>query len=274
MDVLYLIERECKRRGYSPRTISTYQACVQKFFCRVWKEPRRVTRGDIQAYVDHLVDSGAAGSTVNVYVNALRFLMQEILCKRILLRVKYSKVPKRLPVVLSKGEVVRLIDAISNPKHKLMIELMYSAGLRLSELCRLRPEDLELERCIGWVRRGKGSKDRMFIIAKRIVADIEEVTGKGWVFEGRKSRHIDIRTPQEVVKKAVKKAGLKKKDVHCHTLRHSFATHLIEDGYDILTVQQLLGHSDIRTTSVYVHVAAPRLIDVKSPYDAAYDLKL
>ena len=275
MDVLYLIERECKRRGYSPRTIQTYCSCVRRFFKWRWKEPRCITRKDIQDFIDVLVDSGASGSTMNVYVNALKFLMQEILCKRVLLRVKHSKVPKRLPVVLSKDEVKLLIEAIGNPTHRLMVELMYSAGLRVSELVRLKKEDIEISRGLGWVRQGKGSKDRMFVIAGRIQENLskhieENCHGDGahdsWVFSGRKGRHIHIRSPQEIVKKAAKKAGIAK-DVHCHTLRHSFATHLIEDGYSIMAVQNALGHSDPNTTMVYVHVAKPRMIDITSPYD-------
>ncbi|PIN85936.1 hypothetical protein COV19_07645 [Candidatus Woesearchaeota archaeon CG10_big_fil_rev_8_21_14_0_10_44_13] len=273
MDVLYLIEQETKRRGYSPRTAETYCGCVRKFMRWVRKEPRKVTRRDIQGYIDRLVSRNAAGSTVNVYVNALRFLMEEILGKRILLRIRYSKVPKRLPAVLSKDEVKRLIAAVENPRHRLMIELMYSAGLRLNELTHLRAKDILIDDKVGWVRRGKGGKDRMFIIADKIKERLKEhisagrLCGDSWVFPGRKGRPLSIRVPQEIVKSAAKRAGLGR-EVHCHTLRHSFATHLIEDGNNIMSVQHLLGHSDIDTTMVYIHVARPRMIDAKSPYDS------
>lgn len=272
MDVLYLIEQETKRRGYSPRTTQTYCCCVARFMKWARKEPRKVTRNDIQEYVDVLISKTASGSTINVYVNALKFLMEEILGKRIFLRIRCSKVPKRLPVVLSKEEIKRLIDAIENPMNKLMIEVMYSAGLRVSEVSKLKAEDIDFERDLGWVRRGKGGKDRMFIIAQKIKERLKSHidancrTQEDYIFPGRKGRHSHARTFQEIIRKAVKKADIKK-DTHCHTLRHSFATHLIENGNDLITVQHLLGHSDIDTTMVYVHVAKPRIVNVRSPYD-------
>lgn len=274
MDVLYLIERETRRRGYSPRTTETYICCVRKFMKWAKKEPRRITRQDIQEYIDRLVDRNRSGSTINVYVNAIKFLMQDILGKRVFLRVKFSKVPKRLPAVLSKDEVRRLIDAIENPTHKLMIELMYSAGLRVSELVHLRAKDIFFDNNLGWVRKGKGGKDRLFIIAQRIKEKLKGHIEKNcpspdsWVFPGRKGRSLSIRVPQETVKEAARKTGISRvKEIHCHTLRHSFATHLIENGNSVMAVQQLLGHSDPDTTMVYVHIASPNMIQVKSPYD-------
>lgn len=276
MDVLYLIERETKRRGYSPRTTETYCGCVRKFIRWVKKEPRRVTRRDIQYFIDKLVDRKKSGSTINVYVNALKFLMEEILGKRILLRIRYSKVPKRLPSVLTKNEVLRLIEAVDNPIHRLIVELMYSAGLRLSEVVHLRAKDIVFDNNLGWVRQGKGRKDRLFIIAQKIKERLRKhikencSSPDSWVFAGRKGRPLSIRVPQEIVKRAAKKAGLSRetgRKIHCHTLRHSFATHLIEQGHSLLSVQQLLGHSDIDTTMVYVHIASPNMMQVVSPYD-------
>lgn len=272
MDALYLIEQETKRRGYSPRTTETYCGCVRKFMKWVKKEPRKVTRRDIQDFIDRLVDRNRSGSTINVYVNALKFLMEEILGKRILLRIRYSKVPRRLPAVLTRAEVLRLIGSVENPVHKLIVELMYSAGLRVSEVVYLRAKDIVFDNNIGWVRKGKGRKDRLFIIAQRIKERLKEHIEKNcsspdsWLFSGKKGRPLSIRVPQEIVKSAAKKAGLCK-EIHCHTLRHSFATHLIEQGHSLLAIQQLLGHSDAGTTMVYIHIASPNMLDVKSPYD-------
>lgn len=276
MDVIYLIERECKRRNYSEKTIETYCYCVQKFLDRIKKEPRKITRKEIQEYIDFLVENKASGSTVNVYVNALKFLMEEILNKRVLLRIKYSKTPKRLPVVLTKEEVMRLIGVIENPKHKLLIELMYSAGLRVSELVHLKIQDLELEKNFGWVRSGKGKKDRLFIIARCLKENLIDYIALNnldyysWLFLGRKGRNIHQASIRAIVKKAAKDAKINK-NVHCHTLRHSFATHLIENNYDLMSVQNLLGHSSSKTTMVYVHVASPSLINIKSPLDELKD---
>lgn len=271
MDVIYLMRQEMLRRGLSHRTIVTYIQCVKEFLKKCHLEPRKISKWDIKQYIDSLVSKGAAGNTINVHLNALKFLMEEILCKRVLFNIKYSKVPKELPTVLTKEEVQILFNSIKNKKHALMIKLMYSAGLRLSELAYLKVKDLELDKNYGWVRKGKGRKDRLFIIAKGLREELiefiktENPEYEYWLFKGRNS-HIHQRTIQEIIKKAAKRSNIKK-NIHPHTLRHSFATHLIEDGYDIASVQSLLGHSNLETTMRYVHMASPKLINVESPYD-------
>ena len=138
------------RRGYSPRTISTYIQCIKSFmkFCR--KELRSVTKADIKSYLDKYIDKQCAGNTINVNLNALKFLMEEILGKRVMLKIKYSKVPKTAPVFLTKDEVKKLFDAVQNEKHLLILELLYSTGLRVSEVINLRRCDFEFDRCMGW----------------------------------------------------------------------------------------------------------------------------
>ncbi|MBW2975222.1 tyrosine-type recombinase/integrase [Candidatus Woesearchaeota archaeon] len=272
MDVVELIKKEGFRRGFSIRTINTYCFCVKRFFQKCPKEPRKITKKDIREYLDHLIQKGACGNTLNVHLNSLKFMLQEILCKRVLLRIKYSKTPKEMPAVLTKEETLALISSISNPTHKLMIELMYSAGLRLSELVKLNVKDFELSKNYGWVRKGKCNKDRLFIIAEGLKEKIKshiKFNNLGYcsyLFPGRNS-HIHQRTIQEIVKKASKKADILK-NVHPHTLRHSFATHLIEDGYDVASVQVLLGHVSAETTMGYLHMASPSMISVKSPFDS------
>lgn len=272
MDVLYLMRQEMLRRGLSDRTIATYLWCVQEFLKRTRLEPKRVTKWDIKSYLDVLVAKGACGNTLNVHVNALRFLMKDVLSKRVMFGMHYSKVTKSLPTVLTQTEMQRLFAAIQNRKHSLMIRLMYSAGLRVSELVNLKVQDLEFEKHYGWVRKGKGRKDRLFLIAEKIQEELQAHTAKeqlqaeSWLFPSAKG-HIHQRSIQEIVKKATKKAGIKK-NVHSHTLRHSYATHLIENGYDIASVQSLLGHSSAQTTMRYIHMASPKLINVKSPYDS------
>ena len=152
-------------------------------------------------------------------------------------------------------------------KHKLIVQLMYSAGLRVNEAVSLRREDFEIDRGIGWVRNGKFRKDRMFIIAKSIEEELREwiKDQDSFVFKGRNG-HLTTRSVQEFVKAAAKEAKIDKR-VRPHTLRHSFATHLIENGYDVATVQSLLGHSSPNTTMVYVHTASPTMLSVRSPLD-------
>jgi len=241
---------------------------VKQFMRRCKKDFRTVTKGDITGHIDHLIDSKACGSTLNVHVNALKFMFEQVLGRKVTMKVRYSKRPKSLPVYLTKEEVLRLFDAVGNPTHKLILELMYSAGLRVSEVVNMRSADLEIERGIGWVRRGKGGKDRPFIIAhclKERLLTHSAVCGGAYLFNGRHG-HLTVRSVQEIVKRAAHIAGIKK-NVHPHSLRHSFATHLIENGYDVVAVQPLMGHSSAETTNTYIHMASPVRIGVRSPYD-------
>tara|TARA_Y100000310_G_scaffold199260_1_gene199257 strand:+ start:790 stop:1611 length:822 start_codon:yes stop_codon:yes gene_type:complete len=272
MDIKQLIEDEARNRRMSERTIESYTFCVEKFFKWRKKEPKKVTKKDIKDFVSYLNSKGYAGNTINVYVNALRFLLQEILAKRVLWNIKYSKKPKTLPVVLTQEETARLIETIKNPKHKLLVKILYGAGLRVSEVVNLKIENFELEKGYGWVRKGKGNKDRLMIIPKLVIPELKNFLKmnkieKGFIFLGWKGRHLHTRSVQEIVKRASKKAKIKK-NVHPHTLRHSFATHLVENGYDVASVQSLLGHASMNTTMIYVHMAAPNLINVVSPLDS------
>ncbi|MDO8740648.1 MAG: tyrosine-type recombinase/integrase [Candidatus Woesearchaeota archaeon] len=274
MDIPELIRKIGLRRGLSIRTINTYRQCVKLFFRQCSKDPKEVKKSDIEGYLDRLIEKGKAGNTVNVYLNALKFFYNEILHKRLLLNMRFSKTPKEMPVVLTKEETKRLIEAIENPKHRLMVKLLYSAGLRVSELVNLKPEHFEFSKNYGWVRRGKGNKDRLFIVAEKLKEELmSHITNEcpcqhSWLFEG-KNGHITITTLQKIIKTAAKKARIEK-NVHPHTLRHSFATHLIENGYDVASVQSLLGHGSAATTMVYVHMASPRMINVTSPIEGLW----
>jgi|SRR3989344_3691014 len=270
IEYLELVKKEGRRRGLSNKTIITYCNCVDKFFRFNKKDPRKINKNDIREYLDLLLDKSRSGNTINVNLNAIKFLLKDVLGKRVTVNIKFSKVPKRLPTVLTKEEIKILINSIENEKHKLMVQLMYSAGLRVSELLNLKVQDLELEKNYGFVRGGKGNKDRMFIIARKIKEDltglIEKDKLENYLFYSNRKMPYNIRTLQEIVRKAAKDSKIRKK-VSCHTLRHSFATHLIEDGYSINEVQSLLGHKSPETTLVYVHAASPNMIKVKSPLD-------
>ncbi len=269
MNITTLITEEAKRRGLSQRTIDTYCFCVNYFIKWNKKEINQITKLDIKDFMDYLLSKQRTGSTLNVYINALKFFIEEVLNKKLTYNIKYSKTPNKLPEFLTKQEVKKLIEEIKNLKYRLMVEIMYSAGLRISELLNLKVRDIDFNSKIGWVREGKGKKDRIFIIADKIInrlanyIQIENL--EEHIFIGRNGK-LSVRSLQEVVKKAAKKSGIKK-NVHCHTLRHSFATHLVENGYDLASIQSLLGHSSSKTTMVYIHMASPKLINVKSPYD-------
>lgn len=266
-----MVRKEMLRRGYSIRTIKAYKQCIKIFFNYCKKEPKKVNKTDIIDFLDRLKSKGASGSTLNVYLSALRFMYMDVLKKRLMIYMKFSRKPKKLPIVLTKDEVKSLISVIENPTHALLVKLMYSAGLRISEVVKLRPVDLEYSKNYGWVRMGKGNRDRLFIIAKKLKKELREhiLTNchdkNSWIFKGYKD-HISISYIQKLIKIASKKAKIKK-NVSAHTLRHSFSTHLLEDDYDLTQIQSLLGHASASTTMTYLHMTNNRMIKVKSPYD-------
>ena len=270
-DTLYAMKKEMLRRKYSLRTMQSYLFCIKHFFKRNYKDPRYIGKKDITNYLDDLASRDKAGSTLNVHLSALRFLVQDVLHKNINLNIRYSKRPKSLPTVLTKEETKRLFNAIKNPKHRLMIELMYSAGLRVSELLNLKAKDFDENN--GWVRKGKGNRDRPFIVAENLkeriagYINLNKLNDSDFLFKGWKKSRMSPSTIQAIVKKASKKAKIRK-NVHPHTLRHSFATHLIENDYNVSDVQSLLGHSSMDTTMIYVHLASPKLLSVRSPFDS------
>ena len=271
-DIKIAIKREASRRRYSPSTIKTYQKCIERFLDKTGKTIDKISKVDAREFLADLSERKVAGSTLHVYHMAIRFLFEDVLNKGMKLDLKYSRKPKKLPAVLSKSEVWNLLSCIKNGKHKLMISLMYGAGLRVSELINLKVCDLELEKGYGFVRCGKGGKDRLFIIDSLLIPvinnliELEEISFEDKLFTSSRGRKYSVRTLQVIVKKSAKDSGLLNwKQIHCHTLRHSFATHLIENGYDVSNVQAMLGHKSPETTMIYVHMASPNMINIKSP---------
>ena len=185
--------------------------------------------------------------------------------------IKRPKKEKKIPSVLTKEEVRKLIDSINAKKSKLMVSLMYACGFRVSELVNLKIRDLNFEEKTGSVRQGKGKKDRVFNIPEFLLedlknqAEIQKEQQKEHLFTGPKGR-LSERNLQKIISSAAKRIGINK-DVHCHTLRHSFATHLLENGVDIRKIQELLGHSDLSTTQIYTHISREELKKIKSPIE-------
>ena len=261
------MQREMLRRKYSIRTITTYLGCVKEFISKNHKEFSKYSKKDIENYLREMAEKNVSGSAMNVNLNALKFMMGEILHKHSYYRIKYSKDAnrKRFPESLTKEDVKKLFEAIENERHKLMIKFMYSSGLRVSELVNLKYGDLDIAQGYGYVRKGKGNKDRLFIIADCLKQELTKLNSDNYLFLAANGQY-SVRTIQEILKNASKKAGIK--HVHPHMLRHSFATHLIENGYAVSQIQSLLGHASPETSMIYVHMAAKKMIDVKSPLDA------
>jgi len=273
VDIGQAIRKECSRRNYSKKTAKIYVNCVERFLNWTGKTIDVVSKKDVSEYLFHLSERGRSGSTLNVYHMAIRFLFEDILRKNIKLNVRYSKVPLKLPEVLTKEEVKALIGAITNEKHKLMVELMYSAGLRVSEMLNLKVEDINFDNNYGFVRQGKGNKDRIFVLSDKLKPKLMKLIGDNGrekeelIFISNLGKKYTTRSIQKIIDKATFNAGIEK-NVHPHTLRHSFATHLIENGYSVNEVQALLGHKSPETTMIYVHLATPNMIKIKSPIDS------
>ncbi len=262
---------EMKLRGFSPQTVKMYLFYNQKLVDHIKKEPVDITEDDIKDFLAYkLSDDSVSSATIALIKAALKYFYTEILGKNIS-QIKTPKRSKKLPVVLSQTEIKNLIDMTENFKHRLIIELLYSTGLRLSECINLKYSDLDLNDGIGWVRMGKGLKDRIFIISeifKKDLLDYKEKScsdGKGYIFlvNGKK---MSPRGIQHAIKVSAERAGIEK-NVHVHTLRHSFATHLLENGVDIRKIQKLLGHSNLQTTQIYTQVSSEEIKKIKSPLD-------
>ena len=265
---LQKLETELQLRAFSPQTVKAYLYWNRDFLKNVNKTPEEMTEDDVKAYVAGKLSSGVEARSVVLIRAALKFFYDEVLGKKIV-NLKTPKIAKKLPVVLTKEEISQLINSIKNEKHRLIVMLMYSSGLRLSELLNLKVGDLEVEEKIGWVRKGKGAKDRLFLLSTKLIEELKEyVAGKedsDFIFAGRDGR-MTPRNVQKIIKRAIKVAGIEK-DVHPHSLRHSLGTHLLEDGIDIRKIQILLGHANLSTTQIYTHVTTDELKKIENPLD-------
>ena len=237
------------------------------------KTPDQVTQDDLKLFIAHLMSElYYKPSSVNLALSAIRFYYEEILkLKDMFIDIKPPKMEKKLPIVLTKLEVKKLLESTKGFKHRLLIEMMYSSGLRVSECVSIKLNDLDFDEKMARVVSGKGKKDRNVILSSNLVDHIKEYVSQRkedspYLFPSR-GTHLSIRQAQGVVKGAAKEAGLKKR-VFCHALRSSFATHLLEAGTDIRVIQELLGHANLSTTERYTKVSTEQLKKVKSPLDS------
>jgi integrase/recombinase XerD len=262
------LETELRLRGFSERTVKTYLYVNQKFLDFHQKEVKLIEENDVRKYLAYLIsDKKLTNSSIALVKAALKYYLDEILKKNIV-NFKTPKIARKLPQILTKQEVFKLIKSINHQKSKLIVKLLYSSGIRVSECLNLRVDDLEIGNKIGWVRGGKGAKDRMFILSKNICDDLLEfVHGKsGYIFCGSNGKPLTPRNVQKIVKLASRKAGIMK-DITPHKLRHSFATHLLESGTDIRIIQELLGHANLQTTQIYTKVSQEQMRKITSPLD-------
>ncbi|OCL26613.1 integrase [Orenia metallireducens] len=265
---------ECLRlKGYSKRTEDVYLSHIRQFINFSNESIDKVRAEDIKRYLLFLLNERKLShSFVNQAVSALKFLFAKVLKKdNITIGIPRPRKEKKLPQVLSEKEVVRILESLDNQKHKTILYLVYSAGLRVGEVVKLKCEDIDSDRMLIRVRQGKGRKDRyttLSYLALDVIRDYYKVYNpKKWLFSGAKpDTHLTKRTVQKIFKKACSKAKIKK-DVSVHDLRHSFATHLLERGTDLRYIQELLGHKSSRTTEVYTHVSKKSISKIESPLD-------
>jgi len=265
MDDIDKLRAELKIRGFSPLTVRNYSFFVEKFISRINKPSNSLNQDDAKIYLSEMYDKKSK-NTIMLAAASLRFFYSEILHKEFG-QIKLPKKDSKLPEVLTKEEVKKLIDSADNIKSQLIISMLYSAGLRVSELVNLKVGDINLQDRVGWVRKGKGSKDRLFAISENLSREIREyLQGRDYQYIFSKDCPLTTRNIQKIIALTKKRAGIEKK-VTPHTLRHSFATHLLEQGTDIRVIQVLLGHSSLNTTQIYAHVSSEQIKKIKNPLD-------
>jgi site-specific recombinase XerD len=270
---LNLLESELCARKYSPQTRRAY-IYYNRLICRtLQKTPEEIRSNDVTEFIALMEKTkDYSSSAMNLAISAIKFFFRNILKNDSISEQHRPKQDKRLPSILSKDEIIKVLSMEKNPKHRLLLMLVYSSGLRVSEVVALKKEHIDLSRRILYVVQGKGRKDRMTLLSDKAAQFLEEYYNffgiEKLLFPGQPpSRPLSIRSAQHIFEKAVRRAGITKK-ITIHGLRHTFATHLLESGTDIRYIQSLLGHANIRTTERYTHVAKRSILKIKSPLDS------
>ncbi|MCL0060934.1 site-specific integrase [Dehalococcoidia bacterium] len=271
--ILKAAGQELKLRGYSPRTRKVYLHHIEHFVEHFLKDPQHLDGTQIRGYLLHLIERKRVSRAYhNQAVSALKFLYGHVWkMPKVVQDIPRPRKEQKLPVVLSQAEVVRLLSSVNNPKHRALLMIVYSAGLRVGEVVRLRLENIDGERHLIHVQDGKGRKDRYTILSEIALQTLREYwrvyRPKEWLFPGAKpGSHLTVRTVEKILEDAREKAGIAK-HATVHTLRHSFATHLLEGGTDLRYIQELLGHASSKTTEIYTHVSQRDLGRIQSPLD-------
>jgi site-specific recombinase XerD len=270
---------ELQRRNYSQHTTRYYIRTVEDFARRFNRPPDRLGLRHIREYQAELFQKQELSTgTVNNRLAALRFFYIKTLKKNwSIAETPYPKRPFHLPSILSQQEVARLIDAALTPYHRILLLTLYATGVRNAELTHLKVSDIDSKRMVIHIQGGKGRRDRDVMLSLKLLEELREHwrrlprKSSEWLFPGNRwhnsDQPIDTKTPRNACKEATKRAGIKKQ-VHPHTLRHCFATHLLEAGADLRTIQILLGHRDLKETTIYLHLSQRHLHATASPLDS------
>src|SRR5215831_18727737 len=268
---------ELQRRNYSPNTIRPYLYAVEDFARYFGKSPDKLGQEHLRQYQLHLLnDCKLTVETIVGRIAALRFFFVKVLRRPYReIDLVYPKRPERLPLILSEEEVARLIESASTSYHRVILMTLYGTGLRREELCRLKVTDVDSQRMVIHVRNGKGGRDRDVPMSARLLEVLRAYwkwkKPKTYLFPGyyaaRQDKPITSKTVWYAVSAAARRAGIKKK-VSPHLLRHSWATHLLERGTDLKTIQVLLGHVDLEATTIYLHLSQSHMQSVHNPIEA------
>lgn len=261
-------KRELKIKNYSPKTIKSYLYSLREYFSFKANNFTELDQENIRDFLLHCENKGVSPQSRNLFLNAIKFYYRNVVRSQQKIRIQSAKKPKSLPTVLSRSEVSRILESPKNAKHKLLLSFAYGAGLRVSEVVELKVQDLDFEELTVHIKKAKGQKDRISVMPESLVDDLRNlIAGKAkndFVFASERGGKLTTRTAQKVFKNALRDTCIKK-DATFHSLRHSFATHLLENGTDVRYVQELLGHQNIRTTQRYTQVTNPKLKNIKSP---------
>jgi len=267
-DILDKTERVLKLRNYSSKTCKAYLLYIREYI-KFSKDYG--IKDKVQAIEEFLLDKHKrkqSPQTINLALNAVKFFYVEVLKDPQKIDLKFAKRNKKLPVVLSHTEIEKIIEATDNFKYRLMISIGYACGLRVSEVVNLKVADLDIDELVVHIKGAKGRKDRISILPEKLQNDLQNIIagkdGGDFVFASNRGGKLTTTSLQKMFRKSLVKAKMHKPATF-HSLRHSFATHLLENGTDVRYVQEFLGHSNIRTTQIYTHITNPKLKNIKSP---------
>jgi len=266
----YLEKLEIKQ--YSNNTVKTYVSCFERFINYYYHKPvEELNEVDVREYIKFLTNQDWSKSYINQSINSIKFYYEIVLgMPNRFYEIERPRKDKKLPTVLSKEEVINLINACNNLKHRCILSLLYSSGLRRSELLNLKINDIDSSRMLIKVENSKGNKDRYTLLGNTMLKELriyfKQYRPKEYLFEGQSKPKYSASSIAKIINNAAQKIGLKK-HVTAHTLRHSFATHLLESGTDLRHIQALLGHNSTKTTEIYTHIASTSFNYIKNPLD-------
>lgn len=267
-NILEKTERVLRLRNYSPKTRKAYLLYIKEYIIFTKKRSLKNKQRAIEEFLLAKHDRKQSPQTINLALNAVKFFYSEVLKDPQKIDLKFAKRSKKLPVVLSRSEIEKIINATENTKYKLMIALGYGCGLRVSEVVDLKVKDLNIDELVVHIKGAKGKKDRISVVPEKMQNDLRNlIAGKNaqdFIFVSSHGGKLTTTSLQKMFRKSLARAGIRKPATF-HSLRHSFATHLLENGTDVRYVQKLLGHANIRTTQVYTQVTNPKLKNIKSP---------